>query len=80
MQPGEPIARRAAGGVRLVVDNLRTDVTKTRKHGSRGQPLSNTSRTARSRSSSTYFFGAGIAVASPFSRQNLAWTSPSNAA
>ena len=36
-QGGERIARIAAGGVRLVVDELRTDVTKTRKDGSRGR-------------------------------------------
>ena len=36
-RPGERIARIAAGGVRLVVDELRTDVTKTRKDGSRGR-------------------------------------------
>jgi hypothetical protein len=36
-QTGERIAGIAAGGVRLVVDELRTDVTRTRKHGSRGR-------------------------------------------
>lgn len=36
-QTGERIARIAAGGVRLVVDELSTDVTKTRKDGSRGR-------------------------------------------
>jgi hypothetical protein len=36
-QTGERIARIAAGGERLVVDELRTDVTKTRKDGSRGR-------------------------------------------
>jgi len=36
-QPGERVARLAAGGARLVVDDLRTDVTKTRKDGSRGR-------------------------------------------
>ena len=36
-QAGERIARIAAGGIRLVVDELRTDVTKTRKDGSRGR-------------------------------------------
>jgi hypothetical protein len=36
-QTGERIARIAAGGVRLVVEELRTDVTKTRKDGSRGR-------------------------------------------
>jgi hypothetical protein len=36
-QTGERIARLAAGGIRLVVGNLRTDVTKTRKDGSRGR-------------------------------------------
>jgi ParB/RepB/Spo0J family partition protein len=36
-QTGERVARIAAGGVRLVVDELRTDVTKTRKDGSRGR-------------------------------------------
>ena len=36
-QTGERIARLAAGGIRLVVDELRTDVTKTRKDGSRGR-------------------------------------------
>jgi hypothetical protein len=38
-QTGERIARIAAGGVRLVVEELRTDVTKTRKDGSRGRLL-----------------------------------------
>jgi hypothetical protein len=36
-QTGERIARIAAAGVRLVIDELRTDVTKTRKDGSRGR-------------------------------------------
>ena len=36
-QTGERVARLAACGVRLVVDELRTDVTKTRKDGSRGR-------------------------------------------
>ena len=36
-QTGERIARIAAGGVRLVVDELRTDVTKTCKDGTRGR-------------------------------------------
>src|SRR5215211_2910490 len=36
-ETGERIARIAAGGVRLVVDELRSDVTKTRKDGSRGR-------------------------------------------
>jgi hypothetical protein len=36
-QTGERIARIAAGGVRLVVEELRSDVTKTRKDGSRGK-------------------------------------------
>lgn len=36
-QTGERIARIAAGGVRLVLDELRTDVTKTRKDGTRGR-------------------------------------------
>ena len=36
-QTGERIARIAAGGVRLVVDELRSDVTKTRNDGSRGR-------------------------------------------
>jgi ParB/RepB/Spo0J family partition protein len=36
-QTGERIARLAAGGIRLVVDELRTDVTKTRKDGTRGR-------------------------------------------
>ena len=36
-QTGERIARIAAGGIRLVVDELRSDVTKTRKDGSRGR-------------------------------------------
>ena len=34
-QSGERVARIAAGGVRLVIDELRSDVTKTRKDGSR---------------------------------------------
>jgi hypothetical protein len=33
----ERIARIAAGGIRLVIDELRTDVTKTRKDGTRGR-------------------------------------------
>jgi hypothetical protein len=36
-QTGERIARIAAGGIRLVTAELRTDVTKTRKDGSRGR-------------------------------------------
>jgi hypothetical protein len=36
-QTGERIARLAAGGIRLVVDDLRADVTKTSKDGSRGR-------------------------------------------
>jgi ParB/RepB/Spo0J family partition protein len=36
-QTGDRIARIAAGGVRLVVDELRSDVTKPRKDGSRGR-------------------------------------------
>jgi hypothetical protein len=36
-QTGERIARIAAGGIRLVIAELRTDVTKTRKDGSRGR-------------------------------------------
>jgi ParB/RepB/Spo0J family partition protein len=36
-QTGERIARIAAGGIRLVVGELRADVTKTRKDGSRGR-------------------------------------------
>jgi ParB/RepB/Spo0J family partition protein len=36
-QTGERIARIAAGGIRLVVDELRSDVTKTRKDGTRGR-------------------------------------------
>ena len=36
-QTGERIARIAAGGIRLVIDELRSDVTKTRKDGSRGR-------------------------------------------
>jgi hypothetical protein len=36
-QSGERIARIAAGGVRVVIDELRTDVTKTRKDGTRGR-------------------------------------------
>src|SRR5919109_3340695 len=36
-QTGERIARLAAGGIRLAVDDLRADVTKTRKDGSRGR-------------------------------------------
>jgi ParB/RepB/Spo0J family partition protein len=34
---GERVERIAAGGVRLVLGDLRTDVTKTRKDGSRGR-------------------------------------------
>jgi ParB/RepB/Spo0J family partition protein len=36
-QTGERIARIAAGGIRLVIDELRTDVTRTRKDGTRGR-------------------------------------------
>lgn len=36
-QTGERITRIAAGGVRLLIEELRTDVTKTRKDGSRGR-------------------------------------------
>src|SRR5215216_5694132 len=36
-QTGERVARIAAGGVRLAVEELRTDVTKTRKDGTRGR-------------------------------------------
>jgi ParB/RepB/Spo0J family partition protein len=36
-QTGERVARIAAGGIRLVIDELRTDVTKTRKDGTRGR-------------------------------------------
>src|SRR5512132_3861693 len=36
-QTGERVARIAAGGIRLVIDELRTDVTKTRKDGIRGR-------------------------------------------
>jgi ParB/RepB/Spo0J family partition protein len=36
-QTGERVARIAAGGIRLAIDELRTDVTKTRKDGTRGR-------------------------------------------
>jgi ParB/RepB/Spo0J family partition protein len=36
-QTGERIARLAMSGIRLVIDEFRTDVTKTRKDGSRGR-------------------------------------------
>jgi hypothetical protein len=36
-QTGERIARIAASGIRLAIDELRTDVTKTRKDGTRGR-------------------------------------------
>ncbi len=36
-QTGEQVARIAAAGIRLVVDELHSDVTKTRKDGSRGK-------------------------------------------
>jgi hypothetical protein len=36
-QTGERIARIAAAGIRLTVDELRTDATKTRKDGTRGR-------------------------------------------
>ena len=36
-QAGERIARIATDGIRLVIDELRTDVTKTRKDGTRGR-------------------------------------------
>jgi len=34
---GEQVARLAASGIRLVIDELRSDVTNTRKDGSRGR-------------------------------------------
>jgi ParB/RepB/Spo0J family partition protein len=37
MQTGDRVARIAASGVRLLIEELRTDVTKTRKDGSRGR-------------------------------------------
>lgn len=36
-QTGDRVARITAGGVRLVIEELRTDITKTRKDGSRGR-------------------------------------------
>ena len=36
-QTGERVVRIAAGGILLVIDELRTDATKTRKDGSRGR-------------------------------------------
>ena len=36
-QTGERVVRLAVSGIRLVVDEFRTDVTKTRKDGSRGR-------------------------------------------
>lgn len=36
-QTGDRVARLAASGIRLVIDEFRTDVTKTRKDGSRGR-------------------------------------------
>ena len=36
-QAGERIQQLAMGGIRLIVDELRTDVTKTRKDGTRGR-------------------------------------------
>jgi ParB/RepB/Spo0J family partition protein len=36
-QTGERVARIAAGGIRLVIEELRTDITKTRKDGTRGR-------------------------------------------
>jgi hypothetical protein len=36
-QTGERIARIAASGIRLVIDEMRSDVTKTRKDGTRGR-------------------------------------------
>jgi hypothetical protein len=36
-QSGERIARVAAGGIRLVIDELRSDITTTRKDGSSGR-------------------------------------------
>jgi hypothetical protein len=52
--PGERTGRLAADAVRLVVDDPRTDVTKTRKDGTRGRPrtdyrdAANSGRTGRS--------------------------------
>ena len=37
-QTGERISRLAMAGIRLVIDEFRTDVTKTRKDGTRGKP------------------------------------------
>jgi len=48
-QTGERVARIAAGGIRLVVDELRTDVTKTRKDGTRGGCATTTVTTATRR-------------------------------
>ena len=36
-QTGERVVRLAVSGIRLVIDEFRTDVTKTRKDGSRGR-------------------------------------------
>jgi hypothetical protein len=36
-QTGERVARIAANGIRLVIEELRTDVTKTRQDGTRGR-------------------------------------------
>ena len=36
-QAGERVSRLAMAGIRLVIDEFRTDVTKTRKDGSRGK-------------------------------------------
>jgi len=35
-QQGEPVVRLAVSGIRLVIDEFRADVTKTRKDGSKG--------------------------------------------
>jgi hypothetical protein len=34
---GERVQRLAMGGIRLIVDELRADITKTRKDGTRGR-------------------------------------------
>jgi hypothetical protein len=48
-QTGERIAPIAAGGIRLVIDELRTDVTKTRKDGTPDGCATTTATTATRR-------------------------------
>ena len=61
-QTGERIARIAAGGIRLVVDELRADVTKTRKTGPAAACASTTATTGTPR---PRFSGSGSSSTAP---------------